>query len=825
MRRAALGLVGSFLAALALGNTYTVTSTADAGAGSLRQAITDANGNPGADTIAFGIVGTGPHTITLASALPEITDAVTIDGYTQSGASPNTRPVGEGLDTVLQVVVTANATSICFVSTASNVTIRGLVIHRCTTAPIVLTGAGTNNVVAGNYLGTMPDGATLPVNGNVSSGVHISGQTGARVGGLVPADRNLLAGFNFGQVQISGGSGHVVQGNLIGMKASGLETLGSLGDSSRGVAATAGSGLVVGGASPAARNVFGRLFAAIEVGNTAQAIIQGNLVGLDVTGQNVIIQGQAFLDGSLGVSFYSSAAGTEILGNTLGGYYQGVSVSTGTPVIRGNFIGTDATGTLDLSVQHRGINVQGATGAIIGGIGAGEGNLIANSGRTAGPAAGVAVVDGTATIRGNSIHSTRSAVIFGDAPPADVLGIDLEPAFNGGVTPNDPGDGDSGANGLQNFPLLSSAAPNGPQGSGTRVVGTLNSTASTTFDLDFYGICNLRPQDLLEGKEYIGSIQVTTDGSGNAAFDEVLRDDDRRGTSVTATATDPTGNTSEFSQQILTSSSLLSGPAAGGTAVTYKGMLFEAGATLTVGGVPAANVVVTNATTITANTPALPAGSVNDVVVTNPSGLAGTLINGWVANFLDVPPAYLFHGWVRRLVRSDITAGVGSGNYGPDQSTLRQQMAVFLLKAKYGVCYTPPSCTGTFDDVLCPSTFAPWIEALAAEGITGGCGGDNYCPANPVLRQQMAVFLLKARHGSELRAAALHRRLCRRGLPGQPLRQLDRAARGRGHHRRLRSGKLLPRPGRHPWSDGRVPRDSLSVCPGNHERNTCAGLV
>ena len=454
MRRAALGLVGSFLAAFALGNTYTVTTTADAGAGSLRQAITDANASPGADTIAFGIVGTGPHTITLASALPEITDAVTIDGYTQAGASPNTRPVGEGLDTVLQVVVTANATSTCFVSTASNVTIRGLVIHRCTTAPIVLTGAGTNNVVAGNFLGTMPDGATLPVNGNVSSGVHIAGQTGARVGGLVPADRNLLAGFNFGQVQISGGSGHVVQGNLIGMKASGAETLGSLGDSSRGFAATAGTGLVVGGASTAARNVFGNLFAAIELGNTAQGIVQGNFVGLDVTGQRVIIQGQALNDGGLAVSLYSSDAGTEILGNTLAGYYQGVSVSTGAPVIQGNFIGTDATGTLDLSVQQRGIHVQNATGAIIGGIGAGEGNLIVNSGRTAGPAAGVAVDNGTATIRGNSIHSTRSAIIFGDAPPTDVLGIDLAPSFNGGVTPNDPGDGDSGANGLQNFPLL-----------------------------------------------------------------------------------------------------------------------------------------------------------------------------------------------------------------------------------------------------------------------------------------------------------------------------------------------------------------------------------
>ena len=83
-----------------------------------------------------------------------------------------------------------------------------------------------------------------------------------------------------------------------------------------------------------------------------------------------------------------------------------------------------------------------------------------------------------------------------------------------------------------------------------------------------------------------------------------------------------------------------------------------------------------------------------------------------------------------------------------DQPTLRQQMAVFLLKGKHGLCYTPPPCAGTFGDVPCPSTFADWIEALASEGISGGCGGGNFCPANPVRRDQMAPFLLKAEHGS-----------------------------------------------------------------------------
>jgi hypothetical protein len=71
---------------------------------------------------------------------------------------------------------------------------------------------------------------------------------------------------------------------------------------------------------------------------------------------------------------------------------------------------------------------------------------------------------------------------------------------------------------------------------------------------------------------------------------------------------------------------------------------------------------------------------------------------------------------VTTLVSNGITVGVGGGNYGVDQPTLRQQMAVFLLKGKHGLCYTPPACTGTFADVPCPSTFADWIEALAAEG-------------------------------------------------------------------------------------------------------------
>jgi hypothetical protein len=70
-------------------------------------------------------------------------------------------------------------------------------------------------------------------------------------------------------------------------------------------------------------------------------------------------------------------------------------------------------------------------------------------------------------------------------------------------------------------------------------------------------------------------------------------------------------------------------------------------------------------------------------------------------------------------------------------------MAVFLLKAEHGSSYTPPDCAGTFGDVPCPSVFANWIEQLASEAITGGCGSGNYCPLNNNTRGQMAVFISK----------------------------------------------------------------------------------
>jgi hypothetical protein len=118
-------------------------------------------------------------------------------------------------------------------------------------------------------------------------------------------------------------------------------------------------------------------------------------------------------------------------------------------------------------------------------------------------------------------------------------------------------------------------------------------------------------------------------------------------------------------------------------------------------------------------------------------------------DFLDVPPEDAFHDFVDTIARDRITAGCGNGEYCPGARNTRAQMAVFLLKAKLGGDHVPPPAAGSvFLDVPASDPFAPWIEELASLGVTGGCGGGNYCPGNPVTRGQMAVFLLRTFEGS-----------------------------------------------------------------------------
>ena len=113
--------------------------------------------------------------------------------------------------------------------------------------------------------------------------------------------------------------------------------------------------------------------------------------------------------------------------------------------------------------------------------------------------------------------------------------------------------------------------------------------------------------------------------------------------------------------------------------------------------------------------------------------------------FLGVPAAHPYGEWIEQLAAEGITAGCGADRYCADDLVTRDQMAVFLLRAKYDAGYVPPPATGTvFIDVPIDDPFARWIEQLADEGITAGCGGDRYCPDMLVTRAQMTIFLERA---------------------------------------------------------------------------------
>jgi hypothetical protein len=112
--------------------------------------------------------------------------------------------------------------------------------------------------------------------------------------------------------------------------------------------------------------------------------------------------------------------------------------------------------------------------------------------------------------------------------------------------------------------------------------------------------------------------------------------------------------------------------------------------------------------------------------------------------FGDVPASHWAAAWIEALYADGITGGCGGGDFCPNAPATRAEMAILLLRAKYGSSYTPPAAGGTvFGDVPASHWAAAWIEQLAAEGITGGCGGGNYCPNNPVTRAEMAVFLVR----------------------------------------------------------------------------------
>lgn len=434
--------------------TFIVTITNDSGAGSLRQAILDANASADPDVIVFNIAPGGLQTIAPASALPDLTQPVTLDATTQPGFAG--RPIIE----LNGIGAGANGLRIL----ASGCTVRGLVINRVPGDGILLIGGGS--IIAGNFIGTDASGTVAQANNG--RGVKIEGSSNNRIGGTTTADRNVISGNFTAGVEIfrdefAGGpipSGNVILGNFIGADATGTTNVFNGGN---GINLLGASDTVVGGTAPGA-------------GNLIRGIFQGILLGNSRRTTGTRIEGNQILHNSFGLSFAGLA--------------------------QNNLVGGTAPGAGNV------IAFQTSQGIAIGGFG------VTNN-----------------AIRGNSIHS--------NGQQGGQLGIDL--AFDG-VTLNDAGDADTGDNWRQNFPVLNTAT-----GTATAVTvnGTLNSLPDRNYFLDFFSSSRRHVTGYGEGEKYLGSTTVLTDGSGNVSFTANLAAT-LLGRHVTATATDDTGNSSEF---------------------------------------------------------------------------------------------------------------------------------------------------------------------------------------------------------------------------------------------------------------------------------------
>ena len=521
--------------------------------GSLRQFILNSNEIIGVQTSNFSIGGGGAKTIAPTAGFASITDAVVLDATTQEGfaGTPLIELDGTGA---------GGATGLTLASNGS--TVRGFVINRFSNGIRI---SGDNNLVAGNWIGLDATGSLD--RGNGTDGIIlVAGAADNTIGGTTANDRNVISGNNDDGISIDGASGTIVIGNYIGTDAQGTAAVGNSGD---GVAIQLDNGVtpttntIVGGTSAAERNVIsgnaansaqGLANVRIRGAGTTGNVVLGNYIGTDYTGgvalanpRDGIVIDEGALNNTIGGAV--SGAGNVISGSTNNGiriqgtysYAAGDVLAT----IYGNRIGTNAAGTAALANGQSGIFVDGSSGTAvtapqriaIGGTGANQGNTIAFNTQD-----GVAVTVNASrvTIVGNSIYSNGSTA--GD------LGIDLAAD---GVTNNDgtgPYDGDNGPNTLQNFPAFSAVTTDGTT---LTVSGRLDSIASTTYTIHFYASTAIDASSHGEGQRYLGSTTVLTNASGTVLFNSVpISAVVAPGEWVSMTATDPSGNTSEFSVSV-----------------------------------------------------------------------------------------------------------------------------------------------------------------------------------------------------------------------------------------------------------------------------------
>lgn len=429
--------------------------------------------------------------------------------------------------------------------------------------------SNTSNVtVTGNVFGLRADGtAALP---NGLAGLGISNATNVTIGGATAAERNILSGNGDYGIDLDTVSSITILGNYIGTNAAGTAARANGVD---GVIIEDGTSITIGNGTAGGRNMIGGNGGrAIYVTGTSSSIaISGNYIGTDATGNVALTNGQNLGPGQRdAINFFlGTITNTTIADNIIGGYdasgikFYDMSSGSGN-VVTGNSIGVGADGTTDITNGNKfseaGVFIGSEAGTValdvvLGGTGAGEGNLIANGNNNGiwvkyrrgvtvigntlrdNGGAGVAVTgDGEAAIYNNNIYDNGG------------LGIDMN---DDGVTDNDSGDNDSGSNDLLNFPVINSISA-----VGTTIYYDFDlDTASNLegYRIDFYSNSAADASLHGEGETHLGFIDIShTGGDLNFTGDFVSTETIAEGTIISATTTRKTGGstydvTSEFS--------------------------------------------------------------------------------------------------------------------------------------------------------------------------------------------------------------------------------------------------------------------------------------
>jgi len=414
--------------------------------------------------------------------------------------------------------------------------VRGLVINRFRGTGIRLSGKG-GNLIVDNYIGTDVTGTVALSN---SGGISILDAPNNTI------KNNVISGNREGNIVIGGGkaTGNRVIGNFIGTDVTGTAVFNNPGVV--GISIGSAPNNIIGGTSPEERNIISGNSFAVSIlfapfpltGDATGNRIIGNYIGTDITGSVALGNDFAVVVGAGSNNLIGGV--TPGAGNVISGNQAGIIIlepSTNNRVI-GNFIGTQADGSSSLGNTFYGVAVDAAaTNTLIGGTAPGEGNVIAFNGSFG----GVYVTDNSSVgILGNKIFANAGLGI--DLDPTPVMDVTTD--IPDGVTPNDVGDADTGPNNLQNFPIIASAISDGTN---TTVSGTLNSTANTTFRVEFFANSALDSTSFGEGEQFLGFTTVTTDASGNVSFTETIPTGVPVGQLITATVTDSDNNTSEFS--------------------------------------------------------------------------------------------------------------------------------------------------------------------------------------------------------------------------------------------------------------------------------------